>query len=189
VSEDTPSIEDELRAIVVGELRPLAEPIEICDYDEEWPRRFEHEEQRIRAALGDRALQIEHAGSTSVPRLAAKPIIDIVLVVEDTTDEDAYVPALEAAGYILRIREPDWYEHRMLRERETNVNLHVFSRGCEEVDKMLLFRNWLRKNDADRELYERTKRELVQKDWKFGQEYANAKTAVVEEIVARARGG
>jgi GrpB-like predicted nucleotidyltransferase (UPF0157 family) len=112
-----------------------------------------------------------------------------VLVVEDTTDEDAYVPALEAAGYILRIREPDWYEHRMLRERETNVNLHVFSRGCEEVDKMLLFRDWLRTNDADRELYERTKRELVQKDWKFGQEYANAKTAVVEEIVARARGG
>jgi GrpB-like predicted nucleotidyltransferase (UPF0157 family) len=99
------------------------------------------------------------------------------------------VPAVEAAGYVLRIREPDWFEHRMFRERETNVNLHVFSRGCEEVDKMLLFRDWLREHEADRELYERTKRELAERTWKFGQEYANAKTAVVEEIVARARVG
>ena len=83
-----------------------------------------------------------------------------MLVVSDSTDEDAYVPALEAAGYILRIREPDWYEHCMFRERDTNVNLHVFSSGCEEVDKMLVFRDWLRENAADRELYERTKREL-----------------------------
>ena len=107
----------------------------------------------------------------------------------DTTDEAAYVPALEAAGYVLRIREPDWYEHRMFREYETNVNLHVLSRGCEEVDKMLLFRDWLREHPDDREIYERTKRELVQRDWEFGQEYADAKTAVVEEIVARAREG
>ena len=121
-----------------------------------------------------------------MPGLAAKPIIDIVLVVADTTDEEAYVPALEAAGYVLRIREPDWYEHRMFRERETNVNLHVFSAGCEEIDRMLVFRNWLRENASDRELYERTKRELAEEKWKFGQNYADAKTAVVEEIVARA---
>jgi GrpB-like predicted nucleotidyltransferase (UPF0157 family) len=187
VPEDRASIEDELRAVVVGELQPLEKQIEICDYDDEWPRRFDREEKRIRAALGDAALQIEHTGSTSVPGLPAKPIIDIVLVVENTTDEDAYVPALETAGYALRIREPDWYEHRMFRERGTDVNLHVFSRGCEEVEKMLLFRDWLRENEADRELYERTKRELAQRTWTFGQEYANAKTAVVEEIDARAR--
>jgi GrpB-like predicted nucleotidyltransferase (UPF0157 family) len=189
VSEDGPPIEHELRAVVVGELRPLEKQIEIRDYDDEWPRRFQREAKRIRAALGDAALQIEHTGSTSVPGLAAKPIIDIVLVVEDTTDEDAYVPALEAAGYVLRIREPDWYEHRMFREREINVNLHVFPRECEEVDKMLLFRDWLRENETDRRLYERTKRELAQRKWTFGQEYANAKTAAVEEIVARARAG
>jgi GrpB-like predicted nucleotidyltransferase (UPF0157 family) len=121
-----------------------------------------------------------------VPGLAAKPIIDIVLVVADTTDERAYVPALEAAGYALRIREPDWYEHRMFRERETNVNLHVFSRGCEEIEKMLVFRDWLRENAADRELYERTKRELAQQKWEYGQNYADAKSAVVAEILARA---
>jgi len=178
--------EDELRAVTVGELRPLAGPIEVVDYDADWPRRFEHEAQRIRAALGADALRIEHAGSTSVPGLAAKPIIDVVLVVADSSDEDAYVPVLEAAGYMLRTREPDWYEHRMFREYDTNTNLHVFSTGCEEIDKMLLFRDWLRENEADRALYERMKRKLATGQWKYVQEYADAKTAVVEEIVARA---
>ena len=121
--------EEQLRATVVGELRPLAGPIVIVDYDPEWPLRFRREEEKIRAALGDAAMQVEHAGSTSVPGLAAKPIIDIVLVVADSADEDAYVPALERAGYVLRIREPDWFEHRMFRERDTNVNLHVLSRS------------------------------------------------------------
>lgn len=178
--------EEQLRATVVGELRPLGGPIVIVDYDPEWPLRFRREEEKIRAALGDTALQIEHAGSTSVPGLAAKPIIDIVLAVADSADEDAYVPALEAAGYVLRVREPEWFEHRMFRERDTNVNLHVLSRGCEEIDRMLVFRDWLRANESDRVLYERTKRELSQKNWKYGQNYADAKTAVVAEIMARA---
>jgi GrpB-like predicted nucleotidyltransferase (UPF0157 family) len=184
--DKTPMTEEQLRATVVGELRPLAGPIVIVDYDRDWPLRFRREEDKIRAALGDAAMQIEHAGSTSVPGLAAKPIIDIVLVVADSADEDAYVPALEAAGYVMRIREPDWFEHRMFRERDTNVNLHVLSRGCEEIDRMLVFRDWLRANESDRELYERTKRELAERKWKFGQNYADAKTAVVEEIMARA---
>jgi len=186
VSENTPYTEQQLREIVIGELKPLDGPIVIEEYDPEWPRRFEREEQRIRAALGDRAFQVEHAGSTSVPGLPAKPIIDIVLVVADTRDEDAYVPALEAAGYVLRMREPDWYEHRMFREYETNVNLHVLSEGCEEIEKMLVFRDRLRGNAADRALYERTKRELARQKWEYGQNYADAKSAVVEEILARA---
>jgi GrpB-like predicted nucleotidyltransferase (UPF0157 family) len=186
MSEKTPTTEEQLREIVIGELKPLDRPIVIEEYDPEWPRRFERERQRIHAALGERALLIEHAGSTSVPGLAAKPIVDVVLVVADTTDEAAYVPALEAAGYVLRIREPDWYEHRMFREYETNVNLHVLSEGCEEVDKMLLFRDRLRENAADRALYERTKRELAEQKWEYGQNYADAKSAVVEEILARA---
>lgn len=89
----------------------------------------EREEERIRAALGERALQIEHVGSTAVPGLAAKPIIDINLVVADTRDEDAYVPDLEAAGYVLRVREPEWFEHRMFRGGDPRVNLHVYSTG------------------------------------------------------------
>src|SRR5262249_27232018 len=129
----------------------------------------------------------EHTGSTSVPGLAAKPIIDITLVVADSADEPAYVPALEAAGYVLRIREPDWHEHRGLKGPDTIVNLHVFSRGCAEIERMLIFRDRLRSDDAERELYEAVKRELAEKDWEYVQHYADAKSEVVEAIIARAR--
>ncbi len=99
------------------------------------------------------------------------------------------MPALEAAGYVLRIREPDWYEHRVFKGPDTNVNLHVFSDGCPEIDRMVRFRDWLRTDQADRELYERTKRELAAREWTYVQDYADAKTLVVEEIVARALTG
>ena len=82
-------------------------------------------------------LLLEHTGSTSVPGLAAKPIIDMTLAVPDSADEDAYLPELEAAGYVLRIREPDWFEHRVFKGPDTNVNLHVFSDDCPEIDRML----------------------------------------------------
>jgi GrpB-like predicted nucleotidyltransferase (UPF0157 family) len=142
---------------------------------------------RIRAALGERVLRLEHTGSTAVPGLAAKPIIDITLVVADSTNEAAYLPALEGAGYRLRIREPEWHEHRMFKGLDTDLNLHVFSIGCAEIDRILLFRDWLRTNPADRDLYARTKLELARRDWKSVDDYASAKTAVIEEILARAR--
>ena len=182
-----PSTDEQIRAAYVGEPAPLVGPIQIVDYDPEWPRLFEREARRIQAALGDRVLLIEHTGSTSVPGLAAKPRIDMLLVVANSADEPAYVPALEAAGYVLCIREPDWYEHRVFKGPDTDVNLHVFSPGCTEIDRILLFRDWLRSNVFDFRLYERTKRELARKDWKYTQNYADAKTAVVEEIIARAR--
>lgn len=162
----------------------------IEDYNPAWPDWFEHDRARIAAALGPAALSIEHAGSTSVPGLPAKPIIDIVLQVEDTADEDVYVPPLEAAGYPLRVREPEWLEHRMLRRRGEphDVNLHVFSPryATEEINRMLTFRDWLRTHDADRLLYATTKRGLSTRDWRYVQDYADAKTAVVEQILARA---
>jgi len=178
--------EDELRAVTIGPLQPLTGHVLVVDYDPDWPRQFEGEATKIRTALGTRALLLEHVGSTSVPKLAAKPIIDIVLVVHDSSEEAAYVPALEAVGYVLRIREPDWYEHRVLKGVDPAVNLHVFSPGCEETERMLLMRDWLGAHDDDRELYARTKRELAQRDWKYTQNYADAKTAVVQEILARA---
>ena len=128
------------------------------------------------------------SGSTAVPGLPAKPLIDIVLEVADSADEAAYVPAMESAGYVLRIREPDWFEHRVLKGPDTDVNVHVFTAGCEEVDRMLLFRDWLRENAADRELYAERKRELAGREWKYMQQYADAKTAVVDEIMGRASG-
>ena len=182
----TPLSDDEIRAAVVGELVEHNAPIELAEYDDEWARLFEREAVRIRGALGSNALLVEHAGSTSVPGLAAKPIIDVVLVVADTRDEDAYVPQLETAGYILRIREPDWFEHRCFKGPDTNVNLHTFSDGCAEVDRMLAFRDWLRTHDEDRDLYLDAKRQLATREWKYVQNYADAKSAVVEEIVSRA---
>jgi GrpB-like predicted nucleotidyltransferase (UPF0157 family) len=184
---DVAAYEEELAKVTIGGPRPLAGPIEISEYDPTWPSWYEREAARIRAALGDRVIRIEHVGSTSVPDLPAKPIIDIVLEVPDSADEAAFVPELEAAGYVLRIREPEWYEHRVFKGRDTEVNLHVFSARCTEVEQMLLFRDWLRTNTADRELYASAKRELAARNWKYMQQYADAKTAVVHEIMARAR--
>jgi len=181
--------EERIRAAQVGGAEPSTGPIVLVDYDPEWPALFAREASRIREALGDRALAVEHTGSTSVPGLAAKPIVDITLVVADSADEAAYVPALESRGYVLRIREPDWYEHRLLKGPDTNVNVHVFSRDCPEIERMLLFRERLRDNEAERELYEQTKRELARRDWAFVQHYADAKSEVVEAIIARARAG
>jgi GrpB-like predicted nucleotidyltransferase (UPF0157 family) len=182
-----PHTEEEILAVRIAAPTPDDGVIVIADYDPEWPRLYEREETRIRAALGDRVQLLEHAGSTSVPGLAAKPRIDIVLAVPDSAHEPAYVPALEEAGYVLRIREPDWYEHRVFKGPDTDVNLHVFTVGCPEIARMLLFRDWLRSNAADRQRYERVKRELAQKQWKYTQNYADAKTEVVEEIMARAQ--
>jgi GrpB-like predicted nucleotidyltransferase (UPF0157 family) len=160
--------------------------IRLADPDPEWPAVFAQEAARVRAVLGDRVLRLEHAGSTSVPGLSAKPIIDMVLVVADSADEAAYVPALEAAGYDLRVREPAWFEHRLLKGPGADINLHVFSKGCVEVDRMLAFRDHLRRDDGDRQRYEDTKRALAAKRWRFVQDYADAKSDVVADIMRRA---
>jgi GrpB-like predicted nucleotidyltransferase (UPF0157 family) len=181
--------EEQIMAVWVTASTPLVGHIRHDEYDPEWPRLFEREADRIREVLGNQMLQLEHVGSTSVPGLAAKPIIDILLVVPNSADEASYAPALEAAGYKLNIREPDWYEHRVFKGPDTNVNLHVFSPGCVEIERMLLFRDRLRGHPDDRERYERTKRELATQDWKYTQNYADAKTEVVEDILARAKQG
>ena len=158
----------------------------IHPYDPEWPARFAVEHSAIVGALGVRAVRVEHTGSTSVPGLGAKPKIDITLAVPDSTDEDAYVPALEAVGYRFEIREIDWFQHRLLVRDEPPVNLHVFTVGCPEIDQMTGFRDWLRAHPEDRALYERVKRELADRDWAIVQDYADAKTDIVTEIKRRA---
>ena len=183
----TPSTEEQILAAHLGKPVPQFVPIQIADYDPQWPQLYEREAARVRSALGDQVLLLEHVGSTSVPGLAAKPKIDMLLVVSNTADEPSYVPALESAGYVLNIREPDWFEHRDFKGPDTDINLHVFSSGCPEIDRMLLFRNWLRSDESDRRLYERTKRELALKNWKYVQNYADAKTSVVREILTRAQ--
>ena len=186
---DKRTTDAEIAAYTIGEFKPHDGPIELADYDAEWPTLFQREARRIRAALGGGVVQLEHVGSTSVPGLAAKPLIDIVLVVEDSSKEAAYLPALEQQGYFLRLREPDWYQHRVLKGPDTNINLHVFSAGCVEIDRMLTFRDWLRSHVDDRVLYEQTKRELASRTWRHVQNYADAKTKVVQEILDRALRG
>ena len=188
-SGKAPMTEDEIRAAWVTEPPRLVGRIEVADYDPAWPGLFQREADRIRMVLGQQVVQLEHVGSTSVPGLAAKPIIDILLVVPDSGDEPAYVPDLEAAGYVLVIREAEWQQHRVLKGPDTNVNLHVYSPGSPEIERYLIFRDRLRRDPADRERYQRIKRELAQRDWRYVQQYADAKTEVVEEIIARARGG
>lgn len=183
----TVSTEEQIRAATVGEpSRPVGGRIQLAEYDPAWPALFAREAERIRSVLGALVVRLEHTGSTSVPGLAAKPIIDLTLEVPDSSDEAAYVPPMEAAGYVLRIREPDWHEHRLFKGPDTNINLHVFSAGSTETERMVRFRDWLRANESDRLLYERTKRELAARDWEFVQNYADAKTDVVDEIMARA---
>lgn len=178
--------DEELDKITVGDRKPHNSTIDLAEYDSRWPELFEREADRIRGALGDTALRVEHVGSTSVPGLCAKPIIDILLVVPSSADEPAYVPALEAAGYVLRIREPDWLEHRLFKRPDTNVNVHVFSTGEPETDRMIAFRDWLRANDVDRDRYAEAKRSLARRVWRHVQHYADAKTSVIREIMERA---
>ena len=160
--------------------------IELEDHDPRWADKFTHYAQIIKNALGATALSIEHVGSTSVPGLAAKPIIDIVVVVENSSSEDAYLPAFVAAGYTLRVREPEWHQHRMFRTLGLDVHVHVFSHGCVEVERMLAFRDHLRGAADDRQLYESVKRQLVRRDWPDMNAYAQAKSEIIAEILARA---
>jgi len=180
------SRDEEIESVYVGGAKPSSYPIKLVDYDPEWPQQYAKEADRVRAALGDKVIQLEHVGSTSVPGLPAKPILDMLLVVADSADEPSYVPAMQAAGFVLTIREPKWFQHRVFKGPAADLNLHVFSRGCEEIPRMLAFRDHLRRNAADRELYANAKRDLAKKTWKYVQHYADAKTEVVREILKRA---
>jgi GrpB-like predicted nucleotidyltransferase (UPF0157 family) len=186
VSREGQDWEEQLRQAWVEEPPKLAGRVQLAEYDPGWPAQYERQARAIRSALGDRVLLLEHIGSTSVPGLAAKPVIDILLVVADPADEPGYIPPLGQAGYRLVIREPDWYQHRLLNDAESRVNLHVHPPQSPEIARNLRFRDWLRADRADRELYERTKRALAARDWTYMQQYADAKGEVVEAIMHRA---
>ncbi|MDU0312315.1 GrpB family protein [Phycicoccus sp. M110.8] len=156
----------------------------IVDHDPAWPRTYAEHEERIRRALGPAAVQVEHIGSTSVPGLAAKPIIDVLVTVEDITAEEDHVDLLLDAGYQLRVREPG---HRLVRTPARDVHVHLLEVGDQAAADYLLFRDRLRAGPADRRLYEDTKRALVDQDWADMNAYAEAKTDVVSAIKDRAR--
>lgn len=162
---------------------PEHREIVVVDPDPAWPAMFEAERERVRAALGPRARRVDHIGSTSVPGLAAKPVIDVDLSVDDVEDEDSYLPALLAAGYELRVRQPG---HRMVRTPSLDVQVHVCSVGSDWERRHLLFRDRLRHDDADREAYGTLKRRLASRTWPDMNAYADAKSGLIARITAQA---
>jgi GrpB-like predicted nucleotidyltransferase (UPF0157 family) len=185
-SDGASSRDDYMSAVTVGPRRRVDGPIVLAEYDPDWPALYEREATRVRDILGDRVRLLEHVGSTSVPGLPAKPIIDMLLAVADSADEPAYVPSMEAGGYVVRIREPDWHQHRVFKGPDTDINLHTFSDGSSEIARMLAFRDRLRTHDDERERYLATKSELAARHWVYIQDYADAKGEVVEGIIERA---
>lgn len=177
--------EDEIKKAHINEPLEIHSKILLEEYNPLWTSDFQKLKAKIETALANIKIKIEHVGSTSVPGLAAKPIIDIVLEVPDSSDEANYVPLLEANGFQLHIREPEWWEHRMFKHHNHAVHLHVFTQDCPEVEKMVKFRDHLIMNPSDFELYLNKKRELSQRTWKYLQNYADAKTEVVKDILSR----
>jgi GrpB-like predicted nucleotidyltransferase (UPF0157 family) len=163
--------------------------LSIAEYDTSWPTQYEQLARLIRTALGSAALALEHVGSTAVPGLAAKPVIDVDLTVADAAAESSYVPALEACGFQLVIREPWWYDHRLLRHSEPACNLHVWSPGCPESARHLIFRDWLRANPTEGELYTQVKRAALEQTVSADGDvevYNAHKQAAIRQIYGRA---
>lgn len=180
----------------VNPVEPTAR-VSLAEPDPAWAEQYEEEQQLIRSVLGPTLRGIHHAGSTAVPGLPAKPVVDIVLTVDRPEDESSYVAHLETAGYAFAHREPEWHQHRVLKKGlphlpydevrdRPRINLHVFPEGCEEVRRMIAFRDWLSVDAGDRQLYADTKRRLATQSWQRVQDYADAKTEVVTAIMERA---
>ncbi len=167
---------------LVGGPEPLT--VTLAEHDPRWADAFAEHRARILTALAGQDVQVEHIGSTSVPGLAAKPVVDLVVVVDDVTAEEDYLDPLLAAGYVLRVREPG---HRLVRTPERDVHVHVYGHGDRAVEDYLLLRDHLRRNQSDRNLYESVKRDLVARRWEDTNDYADAKTEVISAIKERAR--
>ena len=168
--------------------------ISIVESNSVWPQRFLDTKARIEAALGSTMVAILHAGSTSVPGLPAKDIIDVDLVVKDIKDEESYVEALERVGFLFLFREPDWHQHRYFvdegdRPGAYPINIHVFGPDCPEVERHRIFREWLLKSPEDRQLYATVRRECAAASEVASesmQEYTLRKETTVREILNRA---
>ena len=179
----TSVFDDHLDAVLIRGREKRA--IAIVEYDPRWPSHFAELAGKNRGAVGNRALMVEHIGSTAVPHLAAKPIIDILLTVANVAEETVYLPQLEGAGFILRVRERG---HRMFRTTDRDVHIHVFSSGDEVVPPYLELRDRLRRNENDRMLYAKKKKALAQQQWADMNFYAESKTDVISAILRRAPG-
>ena len=176
----------DLEEVAKARLAGPTRPVEVVPYDEGWPAEFARLSTVVHAALGGRVLALEHVGSTAVPGLSAKPVIDADLTVADSGDEATYVPALEDAGFVLRVREPEWEEHRVMGVEDPKTNLHIWSPGSIEALRHRAFRDWLRTHEEDRDAYGALKTELAGRGFGDVMDYNNHKAALVYDIYERA---
>ncbi len=160
---------------------PAPTPIEIVDYKVDWPHRYLDLAAAIRAAMGAKALNVDHVGSTAVVGMAAKDVIDIDLTVAHPSREHTYLPALEPLGYHLVIREPHWYEHRCLCRDEPRVNLHVFGPDSPEPIRHRIFRDWLTTHPDARATYREAKLAAIPGGG-TGMDYNTRKTTTIRDI-------
>lgn len=182
-------------------VKPVIAPVDLMEHDANWPEQAHRLAAQLRSLLGLRALRVEHVGSTAVPGLPAKPVIDLDVTVADPADEPRWLPPLEAAGFVLTVREPWWHEHRMLRggrraddriaptDGGPAANIHVFGPDSPELVQHTVFRDWLRHNDADRRLYAAAKRDAAVAASELSEqvmEYNSRKQAVMRDIYVRA---
>ncbi len=174
------------RDVVPGSHRARSDPIEVVPYDERWPALFAQWRDKLLSALHDAAPRIDHIGSTAVPGLAAKAVIDIQVGVRDIEDEPSYVPAIEALGVALRLREPGHRFFRPSGDRPRTVQIHVYQAGSTEERDHLLFRDFLRADPQAREAYARMKREVALRYRDDRIAYNEAKTAFILDQMERA---
>ncbi|MCP2282248.1 GrpB domain, predicted nucleotidyltransferase, UPF0157 family [Promicromonospora umidemergens] len=181
-NSDMPRRPDVTTVEIIGGPEKLE--VGLQSYDARWAEDYLYHRRRILAALAAVDVDVEHIGSTSVPGLAAKPIVDIVVAVPDITAEEEYLDELLAAGYELRVREPG---HRLVRTPTRDVHVHAYERGDAAVHEYLLLRDHLRTDADDRALYEGVKRALISQRWDDMNAYADAKSEVILAIKARAK--
>jgi GrpB-like predicted nucleotidyltransferase (UPF0157 family) len=171
--------------VVPGSDRAL-DPIEIVAYDPKWPARFESWREKLAAALGPTARRIDHFGSTSIPGLPAKPVIDIQIRVDDMTREELYVPQIEGLGVQLRNRDDDHRFFRPFAGKPRDVHIHVCNLGSQWARKDLLFAAFLRQDAAARAEYLRGKKQAAA-EWADDRiAYTEAKNQVIHSIAPRA---
>ncbi|HTW14464.1 MAG TPA: GrpB family protein [Nocardioides sp.] len=176
---DVPSEEEIAQARVRAH---VPEQIEVVPPDPAWPARYDEVRRLVEQALGERVQEIVHIGSTSVPGLHAKPVIDVSVTVADTEREEDYLPALAAAGFVLTVREP---EHRCLRLADPRTNLHVWNPGAAEPRRHVAFRDWLTGHADDLAAYSDLKCSLAGEGFTDVMLYNNRKAGLIYDIYER----